>query len=109
MPKLIRFTILLGVISLLTACSREPNQEELQTLYSAKIQSTNALAEKVTQQKGTIMSVKSFEKIDCAKVTDSKDYLCRIKATVNLPFLGDQTHTSELRVTKGENGWVSLD
>lgn len=109
MSKLARFTLCIGLISLLSACSREPSQEELQSLYDARIQSTNALAEKVTQQKGTIISVKSFEKIDCNKVADTKDYTCRIKATVSLPFLGEQTNTSELRVTKGENGWVSLD
>ena len=93
----------------LIACSREPNQEELQNLYSHKVQNTNALAEKVMQQKGTVITVKSFEKIDCNKVTDTKDYLCRANVTIHLPFLGDQQNTAEMRVTKGENGWVSLD
>lgn len=95
----------LGVV----ACSREPNQEELQQLYSAKVNNTNALAEKIMQQKGQIIQIKNFEKIDCNKIADSKDYLCRANISVSLPFLGEQKNTAEMKVTKGENGWVILD
>lgn len=108
MPKIIPIITLLSIAFVLTGCSREPSQEELHTLYNAKVQSTNALAEKIIQQKGTIIQVKAFEKVDCNKITETKDYACRVKATVNLPFLGEQTNTAELKVTKGENGWVIL-
>lgn len=93
----------------LTACSREPNQQELQSLYEAQVNETNQLAAKIMQQKGNIIQLKSFEKVDCNKVDKSKDYLCRAKVTVNLPFLGEQQNTAELRVAKAESGWVVVD
>lgn len=109
MPKWIKIFSVVAVALTLTACSREPNQEELHALYNEKVQSTNALASKIMQQQSNVIQVKSFEKIDCNKVANTKDYSCRFKATVSLPFLGEQTNTAELQVTKGDNGWVILD
>ena len=109
MFKTVSIITLVFSFSLLSGCSREPSQEDLHRLYVEKINQTNRLAEKITQQKGTIITVKSFEKIDCNKVSETKDYLCRANVTVMLPFLGDQKNTAELRVTKGENGWIALD
>ncbi|MCH4247556.1 MAG: hypothetical protein LKF82_06915 [Acinetobacter populi] len=100
---------LVGIALLITACSREPSQQELQTLYQAKVNHTNQLASKIMQQKGDIIEVKSFEKIDCNAIEQSKDYQCRAKVTLSLPFLGEQQNTADLRVSKGENGWVIID
>ena len=109
MSKFIRILTIASIALVLSACSREPTQEQLHQLYSEKVNSTNQLAEKLTRQKGTIIQIKNFEKIDCNKVSGSKDYLCRVNVTVNLPFLGDQKNTPELHVAKGENGWIILD
>ena len=109
MLKIISIISLLTVTTLLSGCSREPTQDELYSLYNEKIQTTNQLAEKITRQKGSIIQIKSFEKIDCQKVADSKDYSCRIKSTVALPYLGDQTSTANIQVTKDDQGWVMLD
>lgn len=109
MPYFTRIICLIAVSLSLSACTKEPSQEELQTLYTTKVNSTNALAEKIMNQQGSVIQVKQFEKIDCTKIENSKDYLCRVNVTVNLPFLGDQKNTPELRVTKGDNGWIMLD
>ncbi len=94
----------------LAGCSREPNQQELQTLYEQKVQSTNQLAAKIMQEKASqIIQVKSFEKIDCTRVKKSKDYDCRSNIVVSLPFLGEQKNTISQRVAKTENGWAIVD
>lgn len=106
--QILSFAIITATL-VLTGCSREPSQEQLQTLYQEKIQQTNALAERLTQQEGELMKVSKFEKLDCHKIDKSKDLSCRINVTVEMPFLGAQNNTTDLRVTKSENGWVIVD
>ena len=93
----------------LTACNREPQQQHLKQLYDNEIKQTNTLASKVMQQQSNIVQLKNFEKIDCHRIEKTPDYRCRVKITLQLPFLGDQSSTVELNVTQGENGWVMLD
>lgn len=99
-------SILLGT---LTGCSREPSQQDLSALYQHKVDQTNQIAQRLTQQKGQIIEVKSFEKIDCHKINKTNDYSCRSKITVAMPFLGEQQNTADLHVTKTDNGWALLD
>lgn len=109
MSKSLSLALLATLALLLSACSREPNQQELQQLYEAQVQQTNQLASKIMQHKSEIMRVKSFEKIDCQKTKESKDYHCRANVTVDMPFLGEQTSTAKLQVTRGEQGWIIID
>ena len=109
MQKLLSSLILITSCLLLTACSREPQQEDLKHLYENEIKQTNKLASKVMQQQSHVVQLKKFEKIDCNKIAKTKDYLCRAQITLELPFLGEQSSAIELNVTKGENGWVMLD
>nr|WP_298890089.1 hypothetical protein [uncultured Acinetobacter sp.] len=102
-------TIIFMSSLVLTGCSREPSQEELHALYQEQIKQTNELATRIMQQDGEIMKVTRFEKLDCNKVDKSKDLNCRINVTVEMPFLGAQTNTADLRVAKGESGWVLVD
>ena len=106
-----RFLSFVAVSSLLllSACSHEPNQQELQNLYERQVQQTNQLASKIMKQQSEIIRVKSFEKIDCHKIKNSPDYNCRANVTVNMPFLGEQNSTAKLQVSKGENGWVVVE
>ncbi len=109
MSKSLSLALITTLAILLSACSREPSQQELQQLYETQVQQTNQLASKIMQHKSEIMRVKSFEKIDCQKVKESKDYHCRANVTVAMPFLGEQTSTAKLQVTRGEQGWVIVD
>lgn len=95
--------------TLLTGCSREPSQEELHALYQEQINQTNDLASRIMKQEGEIMKVTRFEKLDCNKVDKTKDLNCRVNVTVEMPFLGAQNNTTDLRVAKSENGWVIVD
>ena len=93
----------------LTGCSREPSQEELHALYQEQIKQTNELATRIMQQDGEIIKVTQFEKLDCNKVDNSKDLNCRVNVSVEMPFLGTQSNTANLRVTKGSDSWVLID
>ncbi len=109
MKYMLPITIIFMSSLVLTGCSREPSQEELHALYQEQIKQTNELATRIMQQDGEIMKVTRFEKLDCNKVDKSKDLNCRINVTVEMPFLGAQTNTADLRVAKGESGWVLVD
>lgn len=109
MNRYLNVTVLCSLVMLLSACSREPNQQELQSLYAMQVQQTNQLASKLMQHQSEIIRVKSFEKIDCHPIEHSKDYQCRANVTVNMPFLGEQNSTAKLHVAKGEHGWVIVD
>ena len=107
--SIIRYSTLILLVSLLVGCSREPNEQQLQQLYAEKINQTNLLSEKITQQKGTIIKLQAFEKTTCKAIENTKDYLCNARVTLSLPFLGNQQNNAELHVTKGEKGWIIVD
>ena len=109
MKYMLPITIFLMSSLVLTGCSREPSQEELHALYQEQINQTNDLAYRIMKQEGEIMKVTRFEKLDCNKVDKTKDLNCRVNVTVEMPFLGAQTNTADLRVAKGESGWVLVD
>ena len=109
MKYMLLITMILMSSLVLTGCSREPSQEELHALYQEQINQTNDLASRIMKQEGEIMKVSRFEKLDCNKVDKTKDLNCRINVTVEMPFLGAQTNTADLRVAKGESGWVLVD
>ena len=107
--SVVRYSSFLLMLSLLLGCSREPNEQQLQQLYAEKINQTNLLSQKITQQKGTIIKLQAFEKLSCKAIENSKDYLCHAKVTVSLPFLGNQQNNAELHVSKAEQGWIIVD
>lgn len=109
MKYMLLITMILMSSLVLTGCSREPSQEELHALYQEQINQTNDLASRIMKQEGEIMKVTRFEKLDCNKVDKTKDLNCRVNVTVEMPFLGAQTNTADLRVAKGESGWVLVD
>ena len=109
MKYMLPITIIFMSSLVLTGCSREPSQEELHALYQEQINQTNNLASRIMKQEGEIMKVTRFEKLDCNKVDKTKDLNCRVNVTVEMPFLGAQTNTADLRVAKGESGWVLVD
>ena len=109
MKNILSIAIILMTSLVLTGCSREPSQEELHALYQEQINQTNDLASRIMKQEGEIMKVTRFEKLDCNKVDKTKDLNCRVNVTVEMPFLGAQTNTADLRVAKGESGWVLVD
>lgn len=109
MKYMLLITMILMSSLVLTGCSREPSQEELHALYQEQIKQTNDLASRIMKQKGEIMKVTRFEKLDCNKVDKTKDLNCRVNVTVEMPFLGTQSNTADLRVAKGDSGWVLVD
>ena len=109
MKYMLLITMILMSSLVLTGCSREPSQEELHALYQEQIKQTNELATRIMQQDGEIMKVTQFEKLDCNKVDNSEDLNCRVNVSVEMPFLGTQSNTADLRVAKGESGWVLVD
>lgn len=109
MKYMLLITMILMSSLVLTGCSREPSQEELHALYQEQIKQTNELATRIMQQDGEIMKVTQFEKLDCNKVDNSEDLNCRVNVSVEMPFLGTQSNTADLRVAKGDSGWVLVD
>lgn len=112
MKKFVTISALLSTF-LLTACSIQPNGDEIKKAVEDKVKQDNQTVHSITgDMLGKSLEVKliSAEKIgDCIKKTDGKTYECDVRVTIDAPIVGKQTDTKRFNFIKGDSGWVLVN
>ena len=93
------------LIPLLTACSREPNEQELRHAYERNLAETNAITNRMGSSK-MHMSLQEFKKVSCTKADSKNSYQCKIEVVLNTPLLGVQKQQGEIKANKQGNDWI---
>ena len=103
MKKLVSILCLASSTLLLSACSQEPNQQDL----------TQAITTVFQQASNNMIQIQliSLEKLgSCVKRSDGKTYDCDIKVTSKNSVTGTQVATKKFPFVKSDNGqWVAID
>ncbi len=93
------------IMPLLTACSREPSEQDLQQAYQKTLQDINAVADRLNQPQMQ-MKLQSFKKISCAKTDIKQQYHCKIAVELNTPLLGIQKQEGDVQATRQGDDWT---
>ena len=87
---------------LLTGCG-EPGEGDIKTALQQDLEQANSLSTLVLGDNGRI-EVVAVHKLGCAEQSGS--WQCTVEIETKLPVIGTQRKTHQLKLAKGEQGWV---
>ncbi|MEC7120861.1 MAG: hypothetical protein VXW65_13310 [Pseudomonadota bacterium] len=98
-------TLILPVLValLLSACSRAPSEQDIETAYRLEVDPVNNMSRQIAGEALTIQ-VNSVKKNNCEKTADQQ-YRCQVEIDTTMPFVGQRQQTTELVLQHTEQGW----
>lgn len=110
--KHLTFITTLAGIALLAACSKEPSQQDIETLMQAQFNQAN---QNIQSLSGGLLGdsinteLHSIKKLNCKKEGEGNAYLCDVEVDATAPLLGRTQNTTQIRLVEAEGEWHVLN
>ncbi len=98
---ILRWSVL-GLVSMLTACSLPPSEDDIKAALESSLSGTNKVTSSIFGESGKVEIV-TVKKIGCTK--DGGGYTCDVEVTRKVPVVGETKSMNKMHLVKLDSGW----